>query len=116
MKDLESDVIRKYFIALGKQRARGRRRISHACEACGNLFEGLVHSRFCSAACRLRAHRDRQRGKSAKPSPPESEMGPGLPPLVARLDATCAAISRGRVFEDSTKAIRAERDARTATP
>lgn len=38
-----------------------------------------------------------------------------LPPLIQRLDATCAAIGRCRQFEDSATTIQAERDARTAS-
>jgi hypothetical protein len=38
----------------------------------------------------------------------------GVPPLVARLDARRAALSRGRRFDDSAELIRQERDARAA--
>ena len=37
-----------------------------------------------------------------------------IPPLVRRLDATAAAISRGRMFEDSAAVIREAREERAA--
>lgn len=54
------------------------------------------------------------RGRRPRPGrKPKQPTGAGeVPPLVARLDATRAAIARGRTFEDSVAVIRAARDER----
>lgn len=87
--------------------AAQRRRIHGACAACGNGFEGLKQRKYCSAACRQRAHTWRT-GRRAK------SMAE-IPALVARLDATRAAIMRGRSFDtDSAELIRESRKQRSA--
>lgn len=83
-----------------------RRRAVGVCKVCGKSFEGIKQRKYCSAACRQRAHAMRSGiapGKSGK-----------VPPLVARLDATRAAIMRGRRFEiDSAELIRDSRKERS---
>ncbi len=98
----------EYFRAAGRRRTAARRRVEHLCELCGRPFEGLATARFCSSLCRVRAYRLRHR------APDEGRAD--LPPLIRRLDATRAAIGRGRVFPDSTAIIRAEREHQSDLP
>ena len=111
--DTTRDAIREYLRDLARKRAAGRRRLSHVCGVCGKPFEGLARARFCSPTCRLRAHRARRQTDRSK-QPALAAPAAEIPPLVARLDATCAAISRGRTFEDSADVIRASREERAA--
>jgi hypothetical protein len=82
-----------------------RGRVVKACKVCGKTFEGLKVRRYCSAACRQRAHA-RRRGVVPRNSG-------DVPPLVARLDATREAIMHGRRFDiDSAQLIRESRKER----
>jgi hypothetical protein len=68
---------------------------------------GLKQRQYCSAACRQRAHVLRSGKKRMSPDE--------IPALVQRLDATRAAIGRGRHFDvDSAELIRQSREERSA--
>ena len=70
-------------------------------------FEGLKQRKYCSGACRQRAHVWRS-GRASKSTA-------RIPPVVARLDATRVAIARGRHFDiDSAQLIRESRKERSA--
>lgn len=92
--------------------AARRRRVESVCTTCGTPITGTGRRRYCSRTCEIRAYRARKRSGEAMPeAQAASEAQPAaVSPLVARLDATAAAIGRGRVFEDSTPAIRAARE------
>lgn len=113
-----------YLSSIGKRGAAGRRTKPGVCAVCGTPFAGLNRRQYCSASCRLKASRERRQGTERpmpghrvsvlEPASPSETKPEAIPPLVAHLDATRAAISRGRVFEDSAEVIRqarAERDA-----
>lgn len=112
-----------------------RTRVSGHCVVCGKELVGYPGKQYCSESCRRTAQRRRARGwpinqrqraaagegkRYHRNAPTRSDAEPPVavtkaqpaevPPLVARLDATRAAIARGRVFEDSTAAIRAARE------
>lgn len=92
--------------------AARRRRVESACVVCGTPITGTARRRYCSRTCEIRAYRARKRSGEAMPeAQAASKAQPAeVSPLVARLDATAAAIARGRVFEDSTPVIRADRE------
>ena len=46
--------------AAGRLRAAKRRRVAKTCLVCGTPFEGVAQRRYCSAACRVRASRQRE--------------------------------------------------------
>jgi hypothetical protein len=52
----EEEILRE---AARLQAAR-RRRVERACDHCGKIYEGLVHSKYCSDRCRVAASRQRQ--------------------------------------------------------
>ena len=45
---------------LGRALAALRRLVQRRCPVCGTAFEGAVHKRYCSGACRQRAYRERR--------------------------------------------------------
>lgn len=90
----------------GHDLALMRRVVGHVCAECGEAFTGIKRARYCSRVCANRAYRSRWR--ASEPSPEATKA----PDLIELLDATRAAISRGRVFEDSTPVIRAAREGR----
>ena len=89
--------------------AARRRQIERECAVCGRRFVGTARRRYCTLSCSARAYRQR-RERLFVPVPNPAN----LPPLIARLDATRAAISRGRIFEDSAIAIREGHEERDA--
>lgn len=82
-----------------------RQRRERACPICGTPLSGGAQRRYCSNRCRRKA-RSPAAGKVAL-----LHDGNAVPPLVARLDALRSEIAGGRVFEDSTAAIRQGREA-----
>jgi len=89
---------------IGRKLAALRRRVTKHCEVCGKEFTGIVTRRYCGNACRLHASRQRR-------SEHASER---IPALVARLDATREAISKGRIFSNSVDLIDDLRNERMA--
>jgi hypothetical protein len=89
--------------------AARRRRVERECPVCGRRFTGTTRRRYCSPSCSVKAYR--QRGERLVLPIPDPA---NLPPLIARLDATRAAISRGRIFEDSATVIREANEERDA--
>jgi hypothetical protein len=47
---------------LGRALAALRRRVNQTCPVCPKQFEGAAHKRYCSAACRQQAYRERKTG------------------------------------------------------
>lgn len=119
--------------------AARRRRIKRSCEVCGTEFTGVATRRYCSAACRLRASRERRQAEKPAPVPdtveglktqretnarhgrgigPDSiellwqsheEHGAELAPLATRL-AEWRDHFRGREIRDSTEILRESRE------
>ena len=48
---------------LGRALAALRRRVEQTCPMCGTPYAGGAHKRYCSAACRQRAYRERLEAK-----------------------------------------------------
>jgi hypothetical protein len=113
--------------------AARRQRVMRRCSLCGKEFTGVATKRYCSAACRLRASRERLRTNGsggdegvlegsvmshAQVVPPTAANEPtDLTTAVERLDRIREQISRGRRFEgeeDSTEILRRAREERTA--
>jgi hypothetical protein len=44
---------------LGRALAALRRRVEQTCPVCKKPYAGAAHKRYCSAACRQRAYRER---------------------------------------------------------
>jgi hypothetical protein len=112
-----------------------KRRTQGVCVVCAKPFTGLARRLYCGHACAERASYLRRRKaknlpestwaqaarefaareRGAQTTPPDTlgllkyTRGVTISPLVARLDATAAAIARGRTFPDSTPIIRADR-------
>jgi hypothetical protein len=47
---------------LGRALAALRRRVTQTCPVCKKTYEGAAHKRYCSAACRQQAFRERKAG------------------------------------------------------
>jgi hypothetical protein len=48
---------------LGRALAALRRRVAQTCPVCRKRYAGAAHKRYCSAACRQRAYRERLEAK-----------------------------------------------------
>ena len=48
---------------LGRALAALRRRVVQICPVCKRSYEGAAHKRYCSAACRQQAYRERLEAK-----------------------------------------------------
>ena len=48
---------------LGRALAALRRRVEQTCRVCKKSYAGAAHKRYCSAACRQRAYRERLESK-----------------------------------------------------
>lgn len=55
-----------------KETTQRRRRYQKACEMCGKAFTGLAQARFCSGACRQRAHYHRRKDAAPPAAAPRS--------------------------------------------
>jgi hypothetical protein len=44
---------------VGRALAGLRRRVTQTCPICKKTYEGAAHKRYCSAACRQQAYRER---------------------------------------------------------
>jgi hypothetical protein len=51
---------------LGRALAALRRQVTQTCPVCKRPYEGAAHKRYCSAACRQRAYRERRETKEEK--------------------------------------------------
>ena len=49
---------------LGRALAALRRRVTQTCPICKQPYDGAAHKRYCSAACRQRAYRERLEEKA----------------------------------------------------
>jgi hypothetical protein len=47
---------------LGRALAALRRPVTQTCPVCKRAYEGAAHKRYCSAACRQQAYRERKDG------------------------------------------------------
>ena len=45
---------------IGRALAALRRRVTQTCPVCKKSYEGAAHKRYCSAACRQQAFRERK--------------------------------------------------------
>lgn len=114
--DAESAMLRE----MGRTFAARRRTVVSTCASCGKPIEGITLRRYCSAACRTRAHRLRKE-RAAHGEPPTESTAP-LPPgsptgiqaaAVARLLELRDAIIQDRTFRDPSRILREQREART---
>jgi len=110
---------REVASAAARRSAKMRQRVSSQCAVCGASIEGVRQRKYCSNTCGVRALRRRKRaGQRATHAPrvgahDEGTESTAVPLLVARLNATRAAIMRGRRFDvDSVSLIRNDRDGR----
>jgi len=51
---------------LGRALAALRRRVEQSCPVCKKPYAGAAHKRYCSAACRQRAYRERLEAKTGE--------------------------------------------------
>ncbi len=101
--------------------AARRKRVTRRCEICGTEFTGVTTRRYCSAACRLRASRQRRghlvdgsRNMSRKQSTrAQGALTPEIVERIARRREANADAWRGRVFDDSGELLHQLRDERT---
>jgi len=121
LEDADRELLRR----IGRESAARRRVVAGNCMICGAEIRGLATRRYCSAACRVKAHRERQehlvKTEAAKQSgqsqqAPERESAP--PPRDRRVTRAAVAaflerrdaIIGNRVFADSTEVLRANRN------
>lgn len=94
--------------------AARRRRTQKGCARCGREMTGIATQRYCSAACRTAAAK--QRDPETKSTALEGTIdNPKLTPdSLERLREFRKRTFGGRIFDDSTVIVREEREKRSA--
>jgi len=86
---------RRIISAAKARERRARRRRERHCGDCGGLFmPKRTDARFCSPACRLRAHRRRQHAEAASSSAPTARSAPRKRKPAAAVPGPSAMASR----------------------
>jgi hypothetical protein len=88
----EIEITPEELSRLGRYMAQSRRIVPGVCEVCGKSFEGTTKRRFCSNACRVKAHRMNKRQDQGEACELKYRGGyPGAVAATSGMDA-CATI------------------------
>jgi hypothetical protein len=79
------------------------------CTECASEFHGRADAKYCSPACRQRAHRDRNRPHTYTPQPIDCKTSTGLPLASPQRLRTALNLTRYDAH-DSADALRPELD------